>query len=144
MTHIRKKNLSKSFWGLVSTTKLIGLKNNKKKIKSLNMMLTLDQKIEQEPVSSVKSVKKESIEKVNDVKKQSEHKKEVEMIEKINKEFSDSSIESNQKEKLKKQQEIFQNNPASYNGAIRENYSWTQSIKDIDIQVKVKSENTQT
>jgi len=43
------------------------------------------------------------------------------------------------KENLTKQQKIFQSNSASYNGAIRENYSWTQSIKDIDVQVKVHS-----
>jgi hypothetical protein len=40
---------------------------------------------------------------------------------------------------LKKQQKEFQNNPASYNGASRENYSWTQSIKDIDVTVKVRN-----
>ena len=38
---------------------------------------------------------------------------------------------------LKKKQEIFQANSSSYNGAIRDNYSWSQSIKDIDIRVKV-------
>lgn len=34
-------------------------------------------------------------------------------------------------------QEKFQKDPSSYNGAIRENYTWTQSIKDVDIRVKV-------
>lgn len=57
-------------------------------------------------------------------------------VEKINKDFSDKSIDS-QKEKLKKQQEVFQSNASSYNGAIRESYSWGQNINDIDIQVKV-------
>ena len=38
---------------------------------------------------------------------------------------------------LEKQQEVFQSNPSSYNGAIRDKYSWTQSIKDIDVHVKV-------
>lgn len=38
---------------------------------------------------------------------------------------------------LKKKQEVFQSNSASYNGAIRENYSWSQTIKDIDVRVKV-------
>ena len=38
---------------------------------------------------------------------------------------------------LKKKQEIFQNNSSSYNGAIRDNYSWSQTIKDIDVRVKV-------
>lgn len=36
------------------------------------------------------------------------------------------------------EQEKFQKDPSSYNGANRENYSWTQSIKDIDIRVKVR------
>ncbi|XP_064478404.1 nudC domain-containing protein 3-like [Ornithodoros turicata] len=31
----------------------------------------------------------------------------------------------------------FQSNPESYNGAIRDNYSWSQSIYDIDVRVKV-------
>jgi hypothetical protein len=39
-----------------------------------------------------------------------------------------------------KTQEIFQNNPSSYNGAERDNYSWTQTIKDIDIKIPVKPE----
>lgn len=37
----------------------------------------------------------------------------------------------------KDEQEMFQKNPSSYNGAIRDNYSWTQSIKDIDVRVKI-------
>lgn len=36
------------------------------------------------------------------------------------------------------EQENFQKDPSSYNGASRQNYSWTQSIKDIDVRVKVK------
>ena len=38
---------------------------------------------------------------------------------------------------LKKKQEIFQANSSSYNGAIRDKYSWSQTIKDLDVQVKV-------
>jgi len=41
---------------------------------------------------------------------------------------------------LKSKQELFQKDPASYNGAKRENYSWTQSIKDIDVRVKIKTD----
>lgn len=63
-----------------------------------------------------------------------ENLKEMKKIQEINKEFINSTPEST-KEKLKKQQEVFQNNPASYNGAMRENYSWAQTIKEIDIQV---------
>jgi hypothetical protein len=36
-------------------------------------------------------------------------------------------------------QAAFQGDPRSYNGARRENYAWTQSIRDIDVQVKVKT-----
>ena len=39
---------------------------------------------------------------------------------------------------LEKQQKVFQANPASYNGAIRDSYSWTQTIKDLDVTVKVR------
>lgn len=76
----------------------------------------------------------ENVEKPKEVKKSSES--DLKKVEKINKEFSDKSKDS-QVEKLKKQQEIFQGNASSYNGAIRENYSWGQNINDIDIQVKV-------
>lgn len=38
---------------------------------------------------------------------------------------------------LTRLQKIFQANPESYNGAIRENYSWSQSITDVDARVKV-------
>ncbi len=38
---------------------------------------------------------------------------------------------------LKKKQEVFQQDPNSYNGAMRENYTWTQTIRDIDVRVKV-------
>lgn len=34
-------------------------------------------------------------------------------------------------------QKIFQANPESYNGAIRDAYSWSQSITDVDVRVKV-------
>lgn len=44
---------------------------------------------------------------------------------------------SNLEEKLKREQELFQGNATSYNGAIRANYSWTQTIKDIDVHVKI-------
>jgi hypothetical protein len=40
---------------------------------------------------------------------------------------------------LKKKQEYFQKCPESYNGAIRDKYSWSQSIKDLDVKIKVKS-----
>lgn len=40
---------------------------------------------------------------------------------------------------LKKKQEIFQANSSSYNGAIRDQYSWSQTIKDLDVQVKINS-----
>ena len=53
-------------------------------------------------------------------------------IEDINKLSFDS-----EQDKLKKQQEIYQQNPDSYNGAIRKNYSWTQNSNDIDINIKV-------
>ncbi|KAL3873504.1 hypothetical protein ACJMK2_036613 [Sinanodonta woodiana] len=41
--------------------------------------------------------------------------------------------------KLKKQQEYFQSRPDSYNGAVRDNYSWSQTITDVDVKVKVPS-----
>ena len=34
-------------------------------------------------------------------------------------------------------QKEFQANPESYNGAVRDNYSWSQSITDTDVRVKV-------
>jgi hypothetical protein len=43
---------------------------------------------------------------------------------------------------LKKKQEYFQKCPESYNGAIRDKYSWSQSIKDLDVKIKVKSDFT--
>lgn len=52
--------------------------------------------------------------------------------------LNDKSTDVDQNELLKRQQQQFQNDPASYNGASRENYSWTQSIKDIDVRVKVR------
>ncbi|CAF0781724.1 unnamed protein product [Brachionus calyciflorus] len=41
------------------------------------------------------------------------------------------------KNNTKNEQENFQKNPSSYNGAIRENFCWTQSIKDIDVRVNI-------
>lgn len=60
-------------------------------------------------------------------------------IDELKDEEKNVSTETSHKENLLRQQKIFQSNSASYNGAIRDNYSWTQSIKDIDIQVKVNS-----
>jgi hypothetical protein len=37
------------------------------------------------------------------------------------------------------EQKNFQSRPETYNGAERDRYSWTQTINDIDIRVKVKS-----
>lgn len=34
-------------------------------------------------------------------------------------------------------QKVFQSNPESYNGAIRDNYTWSQSITDVDIRIKI-------
>ncbi|CAN8002678.1 unnamed protein product [Ixodes hexagonus] len=36
----------------------------------------------------------------------------------------------------------FQSHPESYNGAIRDNYCWSQSIHDLDVRVKVSGEVT--
>lgn len=41
---------------------------------------------------------------------------------------------------LKTKQDLFQCDPSSYNGAKRDNYSWTQSIKDIDVRVNVRDQ----
>ena len=38
---------------------------------------------------------------------------------------------------LKSKQARFQSDAASYNGAKLDKYAWTQSIKDIDVRVKV-------
>ena len=38
---------------------------------------------------------------------------------------------------VSRQQAAFQKNSDSYNGAIRDNYSWSQSIQDLDVHVKV-------
>ena len=35
------------------------------------------------------------------------------------------------------EQKNFQSRPETYNGAERDLYSWTQTIKDIDVRVKV-------
>lgn len=34
-------------------------------------------------------------------------------------------------------QEQFQDNPDSYNGAVRENYSWSQDYTDVEVRVHV-------
>ena len=34
-------------------------------------------------------------------------------------------------------QKAFQANPDSYNGAVRDNYAWSQNIKDVDVHVQV-------
>jgi len=36
-----------------------------------------------------------------------------------------------------RQQKKFQLSPESYNGAVRDNYSWSQSISDVDVHVMV-------
>ncbi|XP_062615931.1 nudC domain-containing protein 3-like [Saccostrea cucullata] len=38
---------------------------------------------------------------------------------------------------LAAKQQVFQSNPESYNGAVRDNYSWSQSITDIDLRVNI-------
>lgn len=43
-----------------------------------------------------------------------------------------------------RQQRVFQENPESYNGAIRDNYSWSQSITDVDIRVNVSFYDNRT
>ena len=48
-----------------------------------------------------------------------------------------SSSENEENNDLKKKQEYFQKCPESYNGAIREKYSWSQSIKDLDVKIRV-------
>ncbi|XP_013393896.1 nudC domain-containing protein 3-like [Lingula anatina] len=49
----------------------------------------------------------------------------------VNMEEQDEDLEQT------RMQKIFQSNPESYNGAIRDRYSWTQSITDLDVRVKV-------
>ena len=51
--------------------------------------------------------------------------------------MSDAEINAKTIDDAKEKQEEFQKNPASYNGAIRKDYAWTQTIKDLDVQVKV-------
>ncbi|KAK6171407.1 hypothetical protein SNE40_019602 [Patella caerulea] len=52
---------------------------------------------------------------------------------------SEKSSDTNEEEdpEVIRQQKIFQANPESYNGAVRENYSWSQSITDVDVRVNV-------
>ncbi|XP_060063446.1 nudC domain-containing protein 3-like [Ylistrum balloti] len=51
---------------------------------------------------------------------------------------SDSSSENKDEDpELTRQQQTFQANPASHNGAMRDNYSWSQTINDVDAQIKV-------
>ncbi|XP_048758289.2 nudC domain-containing protein 3-like [Ostrea edulis] len=38
---------------------------------------------------------------------------------------------------LAAKQKVFQANPESYNGAVRDNYSWSQSITDVDIRIQI-------
>lgn len=38
---------------------------------------------------------------------------------------------------LPRRQEQFQTNPDSYNGAVRENYAWSQDYSDLEIKVPV-------
>ncbi|XP_061448708.1 nudC domain-containing protein 3 [Rhineura floridana] len=42
-----------------------------------------------------------------------------------------------QSAELPRKQELFQSNPDSYNGAVRENYSWSQDYSDLEIKVPV-------
>ncbi|KAK2192271.1 hypothetical protein NP493_35g02031 [Ridgeia piscesae] len=50
---------------------------------------------------------------------------------------SKSNEDSDGDLELKRQQAAFQANPESYNGAVRENYRWSQSISDVDIRIEV-------
>ncbi|ESO07290.1 hypothetical protein HELRODRAFT_170619 [Helobdella robusta] len=52
-------------------------------------------------------------------------------------EMSDTKNNPDNDPELEKLQKIYQANSESYNGAIRENYTWSQSILDLDIRVKV-------
>ncbi|OWF52731.1 NudC domain-containing protein 3 [Mizuhopecten yessoensis] len=54
-----------------------------------------------------------------------------------NKPSDKNSEKKDQDPELTKQQEKFQANPASHNGAMRDNYSWSQTINDVDAQIKV-------
>ncbi|CAH1795000.1 unnamed protein product, partial [Owenia fusiformis] len=45
--------------------------------------------------------------------------------------------ESEDDPELTRKQTVYQENPESYNGAIRDKYSWAQSITDVDVYVKV-------
>ncbi|XP_022257564.1 nudC domain-containing protein 3-like isoform X2 [Limulus polyphemus] len=46
-------------------------------------------------------------------------------------------IQTSEKKNFELTQADFQKNAESYNGAIRNNYSWAQTIKDLDVRVKV-------
>lgn len=50
-----------------------------------------------------------------------------------------AKIEQDDNPELARQQAIFQASSESYNGAIRDNYSWSQSITDLDICLKIPS-----
>ncbi|XP_060553201.1 nudC domain-containing protein 3-like [Ruditapes philippinarum] len=52
---------------------------------------------------------------------------------------SKSKSEEDDDPELTRQQQMFQNNPESYNGAVRDNYRWAQSITDLDLRVTVPS-----
>lgn len=50
---------------------------------------------------------------------------------------SKSSKTEEEDPELVAKQKVFQSNPESYNGAIRDNYTWSQSITDVDIRIKI-------
>lgn len=49
-----------------------------------------------------------------------------------------------EKKEIPKTQEAFQSNPDSYNGAVRDRYSWSQNYEDLDIVVPVDNTLTKT
>lgn len=52
-------------------------------------------------------------------------------------ESEEEQPEDEETKHLKKQQTVFQGLSQSYNGAVRDNFSWSQSITDVDVMVKV-------
>ena len=42
---------------------------------------------------------------------------------------------------FRRAQKVYQANPESFNGAIRDTYSWSQSITDTDVQIKVNEKS---
>jgi len=81
-----------------------------------------EEKVDKNLISVKKPLKESQKQRVNE-----------DQVKKISQESGDKD------ENMKKMQEFFQSQSESYNGAIRENYSWAQSIRDIDIKVKIKS-----